>query len=95
MIKPRVGLTVFTSSPIIFLTIVVLPALSRPLQEHHVRVQRAIAIGLTHSIRIRNSLSLSRAFRRMDSISSTALGGHRTKKGLLNEKLYSQSKFKV
>ena len=31
MINPRVGLTVFTSSPMILLTIVVLPALSRPL----------------------------------------------------------------
>jgi hypothetical protein len=32
IIKPRVGLTLFTSSFIIFLTIVVLPALSSPLQ---------------------------------------------------------------
>jgi hypothetical protein len=31
MMKPRVGLTVFTSSPIIFLTMVVLPAESSPL----------------------------------------------------------------
>jgi len=31
MIKPRVGLTVLTSSPIILFTMVVLPALSRPL----------------------------------------------------------------
>jgi hypothetical protein len=31
MMKPNVGLTVFTSSPMTFFTIVVLPALSRPL----------------------------------------------------------------
>jgi hypothetical protein len=32
MIKPSVGLTLFTSSSMIFLTIVVFPALSSPLQ---------------------------------------------------------------
>jgi hypothetical protein len=31
MMKPNVGLTVLTSSPIIFFTMVVLPALSSPL----------------------------------------------------------------
>jgi hypothetical protein len=32
IIKPSVGLTLFTSSFMIFFTIVVFPALSRPLQ---------------------------------------------------------------
>ena len=66
MMNPSVGLTVFTSSPIIFLTIVVLPALSRPLLkcQPKSRTQGKFA----HSIRMRISLSLRRALRKMDSI---------------------------
>ena len=75
MMKPRVGLTVLTSSPIILLTIVVLPALSRPL--HYRLATRPLLTRENdmnaHSIKMRSSLSLSLAFRRMDSIFSAAL----------------------
>ena len=40
IIKPSVGLTLFTSSFIIFLTIVVLPALSNPLQHISTALRR-------------------------------------------------------
>lgn len=72
MMKPRVGLTVLTSSPIIFLTMVVLPALSRPLAQ--VSVSRPIekstkeGVQCSHSSSILSSLSFSLAFLSMDSI---------------------------
>lgn len=68
MINPRVGLTLFTSSPIIFFTMVVFPALSSPLSKW------APAIfdnkyELPYSINIRISLSFRRAFRSIESMS--------------------------
>lgn len=77
MMKPRVGLTVLTSSPMIFLTIVVLPALSRPLRlcerhANHVMVQHFMAGA--YSIKMRSSLSLSLALRRIESIAAAAAG---------------------
>jgi len=66
IIKPSVGLTLLTSSSIIFLTIVVFPALSRPLQK--VSGRRILASGKTHSINILISLSLRRAFLKIDNI---------------------------
>jgi len=68
MMKPSVGLTLLTSSSMILLTIVVLPALSSPL----LKVSSDI-VGPgrpTYSIRMRISLSLSRAFRRTDNMLS-------------------------
>ena len=67
--KPRVGLTVFTSSFIILFTIVVFPALSRPLPMF---VSKLLRWGskFPHSIKILISLSFSLAFRRIDSILS-------------------------
>lgn len=78
MMKPRVGLTVLTSSPMIFLTMVVLPALSRPL---HLRVS-ILAVSdrcgevtssrwQSHSISILSSLSFSLAFLSMESIAAS------------------------
>ncbi len=70
--KPSVGLTVLISSPIILLTMVVLPALSRPLCSNSVRLlvegDEWTDYMDPYSIRIRSSLSFSLAFRRMDSI---------------------------
>lgn len=67
--KPRVGLTVFTSSFIILFTIVVFPALSRPLPMFVSKLLR-LRSKFTHSIKILISLSFSLAFRRIDSILS-------------------------
>ena len=66
MINPSVGLTVVTSSFMIRLTIVVLPALSKPLAS----VSRSVAIWeeRAHSISILISLSFSLAFRKIESI---------------------------
>lgn len=76
MMKPSVGLTVLTSSPMTRFTIVVLPALSRPLGGgtlSSARAGRAFARwGKTHSIRMRNSLSLSLAFLKIDNMASAA-----------------------
>lgn len=74
MMKPRVGLTVLTSSPMIFFTMVVFPALSSPLDHAVSSVQSWVGNEkrVTHSIRIRSSLSLSRAFRKIDSIFSVS-----------------------
>lgn len=66
MMKPRVGLTVLTSSCIIFFTIVVFPALSRPL--NLLGVEHSEDFGCAHSIRILMSLSFNRAFLSIDSI---------------------------
>ncbi len=68
MMKPSVGLTVLTSSPIIFLTIVVFPALSRPLDRQQ-GAGPSSGTDTAHSISIRSSLSFSRAFRSIDNIS--------------------------
>lgn len=65
--NPRVGLTVVMSSPLICFTMVVLPALSRPLRgsgaERGVGSEASRGIGVsdlvTHTIRIR----ISRSFR--------------------------------
>lgn len=75
MMKPRVGLTVEISSFMIFLTMVVLPALSIPLRKQ-VSVRGFIrtdtnnckVLTATHSMRTLSSLSFRRAFRRIDSI---------------------------
>jgi hypothetical protein len=69
--KPRVGLTLFTSSFMILLTMVVFPALSRPLLQS--AFETANKVEGTYSISIRISLSFSRAFRSIDSISSAQL----------------------
>lgn len=66
MMKPKVGLTLFTSSSIIFLTIVVFPALSNPLPGCQKKPHQWVSA--THSIRILISLSFRRAFRSIDSI---------------------------
>lgn len=66
MMNPRVGLTVLTSSFMILFTIVVLPALSKPLID--LSVICSCQLKLTHSISIRISLSFRRAFRRIDNI---------------------------
>lgn len=68
MINPRVGLTVVTSSFIIRLTMVVLPALSRPLQSLASRPERPDQSS--YSINIRISLSFKRAFRSMDNMAA-------------------------
>jgi hypothetical protein len=65
MMKPSVGLTVLTSSFMILLTIVVFPALSRPLFPSARQVRRPTS---TYSMSILISLSLSRAFLKIDSI---------------------------
>ena len=65
--KPRVGLTVLTSSPMIFLTMVVFPALSKPLARQETESKRSICRA-SYSIKMRSSLSLSLAFRRIDSM---------------------------
>jgi hypothetical protein len=67
MMKPRVGLTLFTSSFMICLTIVVFPALSKPLFVSWALQKDFVK---THSINIRISLSFSRAFRKIDNILS-------------------------
>lgn len=56
------------SSFIIFLTMVVLPALSRPLCRNQSPVVWSEAASATHSIRIRISLSFNRAFLNIDNI---------------------------
>ena len=66
MMNPRVGLTVLTSSFMILFTIVVLPALSKPLID--LSVICSCQLKLTYSISIRISLSFRRAFRRIDNI---------------------------
>jgi len=63
--KPSVGLTVLTSSFMILLTIVVFPALSRPLFPS---ARPARCPTSTYSMSILISLSLSRAFLKIDSI---------------------------
>lgn len=65
--NPSVGLTVSTSSSINFLTIVVLPALSRPLKWHQQDLAEYPRQS-TDSIKILISLSLNRALRRIESI---------------------------
>lgn len=65
--KPSVGLTVFTSSFINRLTIVVLPALSSPLRKHQQSWLNAI-LQSTNSIKILISLSFNRALRKIESI---------------------------
>ena len=65
--NPSVGLTVFTSSFINRLTIVVLPALSNPLTEHQQSWLNHLSRS-TYSIRILISLSFSRALRKIESI---------------------------
>ena len=64
--KPNVGLTLFTSSFMIFFTMVVFPALSRPLPQSI--FSDAIAASRTYSIKMRISLSFNRAFRNIDNI---------------------------
>ena len=69
IIKPSVGLTLFTSSFIIFFTIVVFPALSKPL--HAISLQAPTTQQTsesTYNMRIRISLSFNRAFRNIESI---------------------------
>jgi hypothetical protein len=68
MMKPSVGLTVLTSSFMIFLTMVVFPALSRPLIRHSQRHSCSADGGKNYSINMRISLSLRRALRSMDSM---------------------------
>lgn len=67
MMNPSVGLTVVTSSFMTLLTMVVLPALSKPLSalslEEHLRVG-----WISYSISIRISLSFRRAFLNIDNI---------------------------
>ena len=67
MMKPSVGLTVFTSSFINRLTIVVLPALSSPLRNHQQSWLNA-DFQSTNSIKILISLSFNRALRKIESI---------------------------
>ena len=68
MMNPRVGLTALTSSPIIRLTIVVFPALSRPLVILAIVFLLYTTPYAPYSIKILISLSLSLAFRSIDSI---------------------------
>jgi hypothetical protein len=70
MINPNVGLTVLTSSFMILLTIVVLPALSRPLQDHQ-QPECQGRLERPDSISTRISLSFRRAFLSIDSIFPT------------------------
>lgn len=74
MMNPSVGLTVLTSSFIIFLTMVVFPALSSPLWWVSVHVKSTRSQGDTNSIKIRISLSFNRAFRKMDNILKRVAG---------------------
>lgn len=67
MMKPNVGLTVFTSSPMTFFTMVVLPALSRPLRRFSF-IHGLSVVDDTHNMRMRISLSFRRAFRKMDNM---------------------------
>ena len=67
MIKPNVGLTELTSSFMILLTIVVLPALSSPLSKFS-RVGQYLTSHKSYSIRILISLSFKRAFLRTESM---------------------------
>lgn len=67
IINPRVGLTVVTSSFMICLTMVVFPALSRPLHYLLASTRTPDGEGI-YSINIRISLSFRRAFRNMESI---------------------------
>ena len=69
MMKPSVGLTVLTSSSMIFFTMVVLPALSSPLTSS--QIKQCLSMGfkqLSDSIKTLISLSFSLAFLSMDSI---------------------------
>ena len=66
--KPSVGDTLLTSSFMIRLTMVVLPALSRPLRPWSEDTN--LVVAESYSIKIRISLSFNLAFRRMDSILS-------------------------
>lgn len=68
MLKPSVGLTVLTSSFMTRFTIVVFPALSRPLYKAISEMIASCQRLKAHSIKIRISLSFSRAFRRIDNI---------------------------
>ena len=68
IIKPNVGLTVVTSSFIIRFTMVVLPALSRPLR--YISREPLGLKNYPYSIRIRISLSFKRAFRSIDNMVS-------------------------
>ena len=65
--KPRVGLTVFTSSFMIFLTMVVLPALSSPLVTNQAH-ENSVDPALTYSISILISLSFNLAFLKIDNM---------------------------
>jgi hypothetical protein len=87
MMNPSVGLTLLTSSPMIFLTIVVLPALSSPLRVK-ISVLYVFPWWFQYSIRIRISLSFSLAFRKIESILLVWCGGveqqsRRKRSGLL------------
>ena len=66
--KPRVGLTLFTSSPMIFLTMVVFPALSRPLPSQSSALVHYSRAG-AYNMRILISLSFSLALRKIDNMS--------------------------
>lgn len=69
MMNPSVGDTLLMSSPMMLLTIDVLPLLSSPL---HCFVSRSPALVSapfrSHSIKTRISLSFNRALRRIDNI---------------------------
>lgn len=75
MMNPSVGLTLLTSSFMILFTMVVLPALSKPLESDQLSALKENSLSSTHSIRIRISLSFKRAFRRMDNILKIVIGG--------------------
>ena len=66
--KPRVGLTLLTSSFMIFLTMVVFPALSSPLRNSNLVANYESWKMETHNIKILISLSFNRAFRKIDNI---------------------------
>lgn len=68
IINPSVGLTVLTSSFIIFFTMVVLPALSSPLRGNHISTPYVRIDVCTYSIKILISLSFNRAFLNIESI---------------------------
>ena len=68
MIKPSVGDTVLMSSPMMFLTIDVLPLLSSPLELLLAGAAACISRISTYSIKILISLSFSRALRKIDNM---------------------------
>ena len=72
MLKPKVGEMVEISSPRNFLTIVVFPALSRPLHRHTVKERDTLCsycggvVRIGYSIRILQSFSFCFIFFRID-----------------------------